>query len=106
MGRVSFLTIFQYIYTLVDTYSLNTIPQYTKTYCWLQRLKNYKNYSLTIKAVESEGESLSVPFPSVLIRTHVTKKTKMFDETVQAYLGKKKKQEGLNQLIKLLILYM
>lgn len=30
----------------------------------------------------------------------------MFDETVQAYLGKKKKQEGLNQLIKLLILYM
>ena len=29
----------------------------------------------------------------------------MFDETVQAYLGKKKK-EGLNQLIKLLILYM
>lgn len=30
----------------------------------------------------------------------------MFDETVLAYLGKKKKQEGLNQLIKLLILYM
>ena len=30
----------------------------------------------------------------------------MFDETVPAYLGKKKKQEGLNQLIKLLILYM
>ena len=30
----------------------------------------------------------------------------MFDETVQAYLGEKKKQEGLNQLIKLLILYM
>ena len=73
----------------MDTYSLNTTTIHQNLLLAEKTLELQKNYSLTIKAVESEGESLTVPFPSVLIRTHVTKKTKMFDETVQAYLGKK-----------------
>jgi len=49
-----------------------------------------KFLELTIKAVESEGVSLADPLPSVLRRSHVTKNTKMFDETVPAYLEKTK----------------
>jgi len=45
-----------------------------------------KFLALTIKAVESEGVSFSDPLPSVLRRSQVTKNTKMFDETVAAYL--------------------
>jgi len=43
-----------------------------------------------MKAVESEGASFSVSLPLVLRRTHVTANTKMLDETVQAYLEKRK----------------
>lgn len=39
-----------------------------------------------MKAVESDGESLSVPWPSVEIRIQVTRNTKMLEETVPAYL--------------------
>ena len=45
-----------------------------------------------MKAVESEGVSLSDPLPSVLIKTQVTRNTKMLDETVPAYLRRKIEQ--------------
>ena len=51
-----------------------------------------------MNAVESEGVSLSDPLPSVLIRTQVTRNTKMLDETVPAYLRRELKQRFNVQL--------
>lgn len=39
-----------------------------------------------MKAVESDRESFSVPWPSVEMRIQVTRNTKMLEETVPAYL--------------------
>ena len=56
-----------------------------ENYCLSEKLGR-KVLELTIKAVESDVVSFADPVPSVLRRSQVTKNTKMFDETVPAYL--------------------
>lgn len=42
-----------------------------------------------MKAVESDRVTLSDPWPSVEMRIQVTRKTKMLEETVPAYLHRR-----------------
>ena len=62
------------------------IDNITNENYWLLEKLGRKFLELTIKAVESEGASFADPLPTVLRRSQVTKNTKMFDETVPAYL--------------------